>query len=460
MNAVDRMIGFLTMRYAFRYNTVMNCTEFRHTGTTEAHFEPLDPRTRRRIILEVQREGIEVSQNDVNNYIESDYVRAFDPVGDYLASCEGAWDGHDHIGDLAGTVPTDAPLWREWFTTWLLAMVAQWQNAPSRLYGNSVAPLLISPQGYNKSTFCRQLLPDALRWGYTDSLAISDRRQVMLAMSQQLLINLDEFNQISPRVYEPSISQHCVSQLQMAVVGMVMGYCMVNVGLPIPVAVIIGIALGVAFGAINGVVAIKLHIAPIIVTLAMMLVLQGVAYLITGGYPITGMPKAFLTVGQGYVGPVPIPVILFVIFIVFGWIVMNKTYLGRNIYALGGNKEAARLAGINVNKLTVLVYSFAGFAASIAAIIMVARTNASQPGAGSSYAFDCMTAACLGGVSIAGGEGKISGTVVGVIILGILDNGLVLMGVNSNFQSVIKGLILLLAVAIDCYQGGQKRKKA
>ena len=143
-----------------------------------------------------------MSQNDVNNYIESDYVRAFDPVGDYLASCEGAWDGHDHIGDLARTVPTDAPLWREWFTTWLLAMVAQWQNTQGRVYGNSVAPLLISPQGYNKSTFCRQLLPDALRWGYTDSLAISDRRQVMLAMSQQLLINLDEFNQISPRVQQ------------------------------------------------------------------------------------------------------------------------------------------------------------------------------------------------------------------------------------------------------------------
>lgn len=86
MNTVDRMIGFLTMRYAFRYNTIMNCTEFRYTGSTEAHFEPLDPRTRRRIILEVQRERIEVSQNDVNNYIESDYVRAFDPVGDYLAS--------------------------------------------------------------------------------------------------------------------------------------------------------------------------------------------------------------------------------------------------------------------------------------------------------------------------------------------------------------------------------------
>ena len=199
---IDRMIDFLTTHYAFRYNTVMNCTEYRPVDSPASSFEPLDLRTRRRIILEVQREGIEVSQNDIRNYIDSDYVRQYDPVGDYLAECEGVWDGHDHIGDLARTVPTDTPLWREWFTTWLLAMVSQWQNQSSRLYGNSVAPLLISPQGYNKSTFCRRLLPDALKWGYTDSLALSDRRQVMLAMSQQLLINLDEFNQISPRVQQ------------------------------------------------------------------------------------------------------------------------------------------------------------------------------------------------------------------------------------------------------------------
>ena len=199
---IDRMIDFLTTHYAFRYNTVMNCTEYRPVDSPVGSFEPLDLRTRRRIILEVQREGIEVSQNDIRNYIDSDYVRQYDPVGDYLAECEGVWDGHDHIGDLARTVPTDTPLWREWFTTWLLAMVSQWQNQSSRLYGNSVAPLLISPQGYNKSTFCRRLLPDALKWGYTDSLALSDRRQVMLAMSQQLLINLDEFNQISPRVQQ------------------------------------------------------------------------------------------------------------------------------------------------------------------------------------------------------------------------------------------------------------------
>lgn len=202
LSPIDRMISFLTMRYAFRYNTVLSCTEYRPVALSADSFTLLDPRMLRRIILEVQREGIEVSPNDIRNYIESDYVRQFDPVGDYLASCEGAWDGHDHIGDLARTVPTDAPLWHKWFKTWLLAMVSQWQNQPSRLYGNSVAPLLISPQGYHKSTFCRRLLPDVLKWGYTDSLTLSDRRQVMLAMSQQLLINLDEFNQISPRVQQ------------------------------------------------------------------------------------------------------------------------------------------------------------------------------------------------------------------------------------------------------------------
>ena len=244
---------------------------------------------------------------------------------------------------------------------------------------------------------------------------------------------------------------------QMAVDGMLVGYMMVNLKMPIVLACIITVAAGCILGAMNGIIAVKLHIAPIIVTLASMLILGGVAYLITGGYPITGMPKAFTPIGQGYVGVIPIPVIIFVIFIIFGWIVMNKTYLGRYIYGLGGNKEAARLAGINVDKLTVLVYTFCGFAASIAALIMVGRTNASQPGAGSSYSFDCMTAACLGGVSIYGGEGKVSGTVVGVLILGMLDNGLVLMSVNSNWQNVIKGLILLAAVAIDCYQGKQKK---
>ena len=176
--------------------------------------------------------------------------------------------------------------------------------------------------------------------------------------------------------------------MQMAVDGMLIGYMMVNLNVPIPLAVIITIVVGCLLGAANGIIAVKMHIAPIIVTLGTMLVLQGVAYLITGGYPITGMPEAFKVIGQGYVGIIPVPVIIFVLFIIFGAILMNKTYLGRYIYALGGNKEAARLAGINVDKLTVAVYTFCGFCASIAALIMVGRTNAAQPGAGEVKAID------------------------------------------------------------------------
>lgn len=129
--------------------------------------------------------------------------------------------------------------------------------------------------------------------------------------------------------------------MQMAVDGMLIGYMMVNLNVPIPLAIVITIVVGCLLGAANGIIAVKMHIAPIIVTLGTMLVLQGVAYLITGGYPITGMPEAFKVIGQGYVGIIPVPVIIFVLFITFGAILMNKTYLGRYIYALGGNKEAA-----------------------------------------------------------------------------------------------------------------------
>jgi Ribose/xylose/arabinose/galactoside ABC-type transport systems, permease components len=244
---------------------------------------------------------------------------------------------------------------------------------------------------------------------------------------------------------------------QMAVDGMVLGFLMVNLKVNPVMASVIILIVGCLFGILNGLIAIKMNIMPIIVTLGTMLILQGVAYLITGGYPITGMPESFIPIGQGYLGIIPVPVLIFLVFILVGWVVMNKTYLGRHVYALGGNREAARLAGINIDRLTVLVYTFCGFAASVAALIMVGRTNASQPSAGSSYAFDCMTAACLGGISIMGGEGKISGAIVGVIILGILDNGLILMSVNSNFQSVVKGFILLVAVAIDCHQAKMKK---
>ena len=201
-NTTKRMIDLLCSRYTFRYNTLLGCNEYRDNTSAGGAYLPLDPRTRNRMTLEVQLEGINASVRDVRNYLESDYIRPYDPINNYLDQCEGIWDGHDHIADLANTVPTDAPLWAEWFGTWLLATVSQWRHAEGRQYGNSIAPLLISPQGYNKSTFCRRLLPAELAWGYTDNLALSERRQVLTAMSQQLIINLDEFNQIPPRIQQ------------------------------------------------------------------------------------------------------------------------------------------------------------------------------------------------------------------------------------------------------------------
>ena len=204
-DSIRRMISFLTSRYRFRYNTVMKYTEYCPTGTGSVSpdsYLPLEPRTHKRMTIDVQLAGINVSIKDVRNFLESDHIADYNPVAEYLDSCDGLWDGRDHIRALARTVPTDNPHWTEWFYTWFLAMVAQWRSDGRQLFGNSVAPLLISPQGYCKSTFCRRILPDELTWGYTDNLQLQEKRQVMQAMSQQLLINLDEFNQISPNIQQ------------------------------------------------------------------------------------------------------------------------------------------------------------------------------------------------------------------------------------------------------------------
>jgi len=200
---IVRMMDLLQKRYVFRYNKVLRCTEFRPNNACMNAFRPLTPRVQKRMTLEVQLADIRVSIKDVRNYLESDMIKNFDPVDDYLYDyCYGKWDGNDHIRALARTVPTNTPQWEDWFYTWFLAMVNQWRTVDTRTYGNSVAPLLISPQGYNKSTFCRSLIPPELQWGYNDNLLLSEKRQVLQAMSHSLLINLDEFNQISPAVQQ------------------------------------------------------------------------------------------------------------------------------------------------------------------------------------------------------------------------------------------------------------------
>ena len=196
------MMQLLESRYDFRYNTVMKYVEYLPKDKGWYGYRPVEPRVQKRMTLEVQLADIRVSIKDVRNFLESDYIKNYNPIEEYLFQCYDKWDGKDHIRALARTVPTANPHWADWFYTWFLGMVDQWRGYSHRQYGNSVAPLLISKQGYTKSTFCRRLLPPELQWGYSDNLILSEKRQVYQAMAQFMVINLDEFNQISPQVQQ------------------------------------------------------------------------------------------------------------------------------------------------------------------------------------------------------------------------------------------------------------------
>ena len=180
----------------------MGYTEFQDLSSSHMPWQPVDDRVLKGLTMKVRLSGIDARDNDVRRYVQSDMIRPYDPIGDYLWGLYGKWDGKDHIRRLARTVPTANPLWEDWFYTWFLGMVQQWRETPLAQYGNQAVPLLISEQGWNKTTFCEQLLPPALRWGYTGNLQLDDKRQVLQQMAQMLLINLDEFNQISPRVQQ------------------------------------------------------------------------------------------------------------------------------------------------------------------------------------------------------------------------------------------------------------------
>ena len=199
---IVNMMQLLESRYDFRYNTVMKYVEYLPKDKGWYGYQPVEPRVQKRMTLEVQLADIRVSIKDVRNFLESDYIKNYNPIDEYLFQCYDKWDGKDHIRALARTVPTANPYWADWFYTWFLGMVDQWRGYSHRQYGNSVAPLLISKQGYNKSTFCRRLLPPELQWGYSDNLILSEKRQVYQAMAQFMVINLDEFNQISPQVQQ------------------------------------------------------------------------------------------------------------------------------------------------------------------------------------------------------------------------------------------------------------------
>lgn len=216
-------------------------------------------------------------------------------------------------------------------------------------------------------------------------------------------------------------------------------------------AILIALGLGLILGLINGFLITKGKLAPFIVTLATMTIFRGLTLVYTDGRPIAG-PKdnfAFQFLGKGQFFGVPFQVILFVLAFLILWTILNKTALGRKIYAVGGNEKASFISGINIDKVKISVYVISSLMAVLSGLVLTSRLNSAQPTAGVAYEMDAIAAVVLGGTSMVGGSGSLTGTLIGILILGVLNNGLNLLGVSSFYQQIVKGIVILIAVLID-----------
>jgi ribose transport system permease protein len=226
---------------------------------------------------------------------------------------------------------------------------------------------------------------------------------------------------------------------------------LMQAGWDAPLATLIGIIAGALMGTVNGVVIAKGKVAPFIATLGLMTLLRGVALVLSKGSPISGFSSYFFALqGGGYVAHlIPIPVMWMLAMFVLFWFLLTKTVFGRHVYATGGNEEAAKLSGVKTDGVQILVYTISGAMAALAGVILTSRLDSAQPTAGAGYELDAITAVVLGGTSLAGGRGWIFGTLVGALLIGVLNNGLNLLGVSSFYQQVIKGSVILVAVLLD-----------
>lgn len=238
-------------------------------------------------------------------------------------------------------------------------------------------------------------------------------------------------------------------------VGSMLGLCAVILaklmvqGTNMILAIIITLVVGTILGLFNGFLINEINISPLISTLGTMTIFSGATYILTGGEGIFGFPSQFSFIGQGYVWNVPVPIIILVFVYAFGFFVLNNTRYGRYLYGIGANEKASILSGVNVKKVKYIAYAMSGLLSSLASVVMLSRVNSALPNLGSGLEFDVVTAVVLGGISVNGGEGKLQGVVIGLLIIAILSNGMVLLGVGNYFQTVVKGLVLLIAVGID-----------
>lgn len=220
-------------------------------------------------------------------------------------------------------------------------------------------------------------------------------------------------------------------------------------GYSIWVSILLALVASLVLGFISGFFIAKRRIAPFIATLAMMTIARGLTYVYSDGKPISGLTQEFLNIGKGDFLKIPIPVwILMVVFLIC-YLILYHTTIGRYIYAVGGNEHAALVSGINVTRIKIFVYSVSGILSGLASVVLAARVSAGLPQAGTSYELDAIAAVVIGGTSLSGGKGRLWGTIIGVLIIGIINNGMDLLNVSSYYQQIVKGLIILGAVLLD-----------
>jgi len=227
-------------------------------------------------------------------------------------------------------------------------------------------------------------------------------------------------------------------------------------GYPIWLSVLIGLALGALTGIVNGLLIVKVRLAPFIATLGTMGIARGLVLALTMGYPIQPFPEAFEVIGRGYLGPIPIPVVIMTVVVIVGHIFLSRTTIGRYIYYVGSNPTAARLSGLNVGRILILVYTVAGLLSGLAAVVLVSRLTSAQSNMGTGWELDAIAAVVIGGTSLAGGEGSVLGSLIGAALMGVIKNALILLGVNVYWQSVVIGIVIVLAVALDAWRQSRR----
>ena len=241
-------------------------------------------------------------------------------------------------------------------------------------------------------------------------------------------------------------------------VGSVLGFVgcvvaqMVDTGTPVPIGIVVAVVLGTAFGTINGIVITKLKVNPLIATLGMLVALRGLTHILMGGTAVTRLPSSLVFLGQGFVGPVPMPAIISICVAAVCWWLYFHTRFGRYTMSIGSNEEACGLTGILVDRQKILIYALQGACVGLAAVLLVGRLNAASPDLGLNYELHIIAAVVLGGTALYGGLGTILGTILGIFTIGVIENGMVLVGANFHVQRVLIGILLVAAVAYQEYR--------